>query len=270
MTQAERRFRRVVQDELARRRAGVLDAPRRLLDLLLLMQADVRGVLRQAPSEFDLVFLPRLLAEVESAITRWSARAEDAALGIFAEAAQLGPRLIQAPLAALGIEVGGPLITQALARTAANWSADKLAIGLEDGRAAIEAHVRLGVLGGNSPHEVMVGIGEQLDAPGPFRSVKLRTEMIMRTETGRIHSTATQARMEAAAELVPDLGKQWLWSGKSRQAHAAVNGQQRKVSEPFDVGGEQLMHPRDPSGSPENTIACGCEAIPWMARWETT
>jgi hypothetical protein len=37
-----------------------------------------------------------------------------------------------------------------------------------------------------------------------------------------------------------------------------ADGQVRKANEPFDVGGEELMYPRDPSGSPENTINCHC------------
>jgi len=271
VTRAERRFRGAVREELARRKAGVTDARLVILDLLRLMQADVRGVLRRAPSDFDRAFLPRLLSEVDGAMERWNARVEDAALGIFEDAARLGPRLVQAPLSAMGIELGGPLISEHLLRSAANWSADKLALGLADGRAAIEAHIRLGVLGGRSPHEVMAGISKELgDDAGPFRKVSLRAEMIMRTETGRIHSMATQARMDEAADLVPDLGKEWQWSGKSRMSHSAVNGQRRKVSEPFDVGGEQLMHPRDPDGSAGNTVACGCESIPYLARWADT
>jgi uncharacterized protein with gpF-like domain len=33
------------------------------------------------------------------------------------------------------------------------------------------------------------------------------------------------------------------------------------VDEPFEVGGEQLMYPGDPSGSPENVINCHCIQI---------
>jgi hypothetical protein len=41
----------------------------------------------------------------------------------------------------------------------------------------------------------------------------------------------------------------------------------RNVDEPFDVGGEKLMYPRDPAGSPGNTINCSCYTVPYMASW---
>ncbi|HEY0019055.1 MAG TPA: hypothetical protein VGC13_22325 [Longimicrobium sp.] len=271
MTRQEERFRASVREELERRRAGLDDAPGRVLALLRLMQADILDVLAGAPSEFDAAFLPRLLSEVVRGVEHWSDRVVDAADGVWAGAARRGPRLLLMPLAAAGIHVGhgGGRLTDTLLRTVAGYSAEKLEIGLAQGRAAIEQHVRLAVLGGQSPHEAMQGIGRSLDGPGPFRRISHRSEVIVRTEVGRIHSAAADLRLMEAAELVPDLGKEWLWSGKSRVAHAAVSGQRRKAGEAFDVAGEKLQYPRDPAGSPENTILCGCESIPWMARWDS-
>lgn len=270
MTRGEVRFRASIEEELERRRQGVNDGPRRVLALLRLMQADILDVLGQAPSEFDAAFLPRLLAEVARAGEHWSARVVDAADGVWAGALALGPRLLLAPLAAAGIYAGGgPRLTDSLLRTVAAYSAEKLEVGLAQGRAAIEQHVRLVVLGGQSPHDAMIGIGRTLDSPGAFRRVSHRSEVILRTEVGRIHSVAADMRLMEAVELLPDLGKEWLWSGKARLAHAAANGQRRQAGEPFDVGGEKLQYPRDPSGSAENTILCGCESIPWMARWDS-
>ncbi|HEX6039134.1 hypothetical protein [Longimicrobium sp.] len=269
MSRERDRFRGVVEEELARRRAGVNDGVLRILDLLRLLQSSIRDVLGGLPSEFDQAFLPRLLAQVGVQIARWQAGAEDVALGFFEAAARRGPGMVDGPLGAAGIRVSGGLISDSLVRTLADYSADKLSIALADGRAAIEAHIRLGVLGGQSPQETMAGIGRELKDPGPFGRIRLRSEMIMRTETGRIHSTSAQARLEEALDLVPDLGKEWLWSRKSRAAHAAANGQKRGARERFDVGGEKLMFPRDPSGSAENNVGCGCESIPYLARWST-
>jgi len=46
------------------------------------------------------------------------------------------------------------------------------------------------------------------------------------------------------------------------RAHAAANGQTVPIDQAFRVGGENLMHPSDPAGSPENVINCHCVAIP--------
>jgi hypothetical protein len=35
---------------------------------------------------------------------------------------------------------------------------------------------------------------------------------------------------------------------------------------PFVVGGEELMYPRDPNGSAENTINCSCLLYPAIAK----
>jgi uncharacterized protein with gpF-like domain len=46
--------------------------------------------------------------------------------------------------------------------------------------------------------------------------------------------------------------------------HLAADGQVQDIDEPFDVGGEQLMYPGDPAGSPGNTINCRCTVLPVM------
>ncbi len=65
-----------------------------------------------------------------------------------------------------------------------------------------------------------------------------RTEMIARTETIRSSNAGSQ-------ELFGEWG---------------VQG----VNEAFDVGGEALMYPGDPSGSAGNTINCRCTVLPVM------
>jgi hypothetical protein len=51
-----------------------------------------------------------------------------------------------------------------------------------------------------------------------------------------------------------------MWDSKDdsrvRAAHEAADGQVRLISQPFIVGGEALMSPGDPSGSPSNVINC--------------
>lgn len=54
------------------------------------------------------------------------------------------------------------------------------------------------------------------------------------------------------------------WDSKDdsrvREAHEDADGQVRPISQPFMVGGEALMAPLDPSGSPSTVINCRCKA----------
>jgi hypothetical protein len=58
--------------------------------------------------------------------------------------------------------------------------------------------------------------------------------------------------------------REWLTSANANvpPAHQQANHQVVAIDEPFQVGGEPLMYPGDPSGSPENVINCHCVAIP--------
>ncbi|MFA5714397.1 MAG: phage minor head protein [Candidatus Paceibacterota bacterium] len=87
-----------------------------------------------------------------------------------------------------------------------------------------------------------------------------RTENIARSETIR-------ASNKGSKELFRDNKveeNEWLATNDSRvrPEHWAANGQVRKLDEPFDVGGEKLMYPADPAGSPENTCNDRCTLIP--------
>jgi len=99
-------------------------------------------------------------------------------------------------------------------------------------------------------------IWEQVDqfAPG-------RASLWADTEATKVDNWAT---LEGYKENEGVEGKGWNCQKlpTSRAAHIAVDGQQRKLDEPFDVGGEQLMFPGDPVGSPENVCRCRCSQYP--------
>ncbi len=87
-----------------------------------------------------------------------------------------------------------------------------------------------------------------------------RTENIARTETIR-------ASNKGAYELYKDNNvdeQEWVSTSdnRTRPEHLEANGQVRKLDEPFDVGGEKLMFPGDPAGSPGNTCQCRCTTVP--------
>lgn len=89
-----------------------------------------------------------------------------------------------------------------------------------------------------------------------------RTERIARTETIRSSNAGSQ-------ELFSEWGvtqHEWLATkdDRVRDDHLAADGQVQPIDMPFSVGGEDLMYPGDPAGSPSNTIQCRCTVLPVM------
>ena len=84
-----------------------------------------------------------------------------------------------------------------------------------------------------------------------------RARVIARTET---HTASQAANSEAAAATGLQLRKEWIAAGggDTRDDHSSADGQTVAMNDPFDVGGERLMYPGDPSGSAENVINCRC------------
>ncbi len=85
-----------------------------------------------------------------------------------------------------------------------------------------------------------------------------RAATIARTE---MHA-ASQAGGVAVAESldIPGLQKEWVSMGDARvrDDHAEVDGTVVPLDDTFTVGDDELDHPGDPSGSPEETINCRC------------
>ena len=93
-----------------------------------------------------------------------------------------------------------------------------------------------------------------------------RREAIARTETMRASNAGNTA-------LYQDWGvpqHEWIATNdaRTRDAHIAAHGQRVDVGSAFLVGGEYLMYPGDPAGSPENTINCRCCTVAYNPMWE--
>lgn len=84
------------------------------------------------------------------------------------------------------------------------------------------------------------------------------------TATGAVLSTHEQVQQQRATAIDRWLGKRsnktWITRQDSRvrPAHGAAQGQTVAFDKPFKVGGESLMFPKDPVGSPENIYNCRC------------
>ena len=88
-----------------------------------------------------------------------------------------------------------------------------------------------------------------------------RSMTIARTEVGR---AANYGAMQESEESGIVAGHRWnsALDGATRDAHKAAHGQVRDIGKAFDVGGEALEYPGDPSGSAGNTINCRCVLDP--------
>ncbi len=83
---------------------------------------------------------------------------------------------------------------------------------------------------------------------------------IARTE---MHTAATQGADHAARSTGLEIVKEWASAedARTRASHAAADGQEVKLDEPFSVGGELLMVPGDPRGSAKNVVNCRCAVL---------
>jgi hypothetical protein len=263
-------YRQAIEDAVearAKARAGGVDAVWRTL---VQLQEEIRATLAGMPSEFDAARLPGLLRELDRHVDRWEEAAKDAVTPLYAGAVQEGALLVQLPLRVVGVDLGGALISDAVMQQVARYRAEKITNVTDVVRGKIEHEIRAVVLGGKSPMDAMLAIDGHLETGEARGIVSLRAEMQVRTEVGRLHSEAGQLQMERSLAAIPELEKSWRWSGRSRATHAAVNGQRRKVSEMYDVGGEQLPYPRSAEGSAANVIGCGCDSAPHVPGWSST
>ena len=88
---------------------------------------------------------------------------------------------------------------------------------------------------------------------------------IARTEGHRIQCQSGMDACHKAKEKGADVVKQWdaTLDGKTRDSHAAVDGEIKELEEKFGNG---LMFPGDPSGAAAEVINCRC-ALLQRARW---
>lgn len=88
-----------------------------------------------------------------------------------------------------------------------------------------------------------------------------RAKVIARTETNR----AWNAGSLAAAQYYQAPSISWVkvWNtdldSHERPSHRRADGQVRGLMDTFQVGGQDLRFPGDPSGSPGNVINCRCK-----------
>lgn len=123
------------------------------------------------------------------------------------------------------------------------------------------AEINDGVNAGESLDQLADRIDRVLSYTGSERWPG-RAKTIAITEVTRAYGAATMAAgVEQSRVTGRQLSKSWRTAHdeRVRAAHHAADGQTVPVFMPFQVGGESLMFPGDPSGSPDNVINCRCD-----------
>lgn len=131
---------------------------------------------------------------------------------------------------------------------------NKLSGVADEVHARITEELEAGITAGDTTEQLAARIRSKFNGIDTGRS-----RVIAMTETSAAYGQGRQQAMETAGIEY----KQWLTSGNAsvRATHAAANNQIVPIDGFYDVGGEQLSHPGDPAGSPENVINCHCVSI---------
>ena len=141
---------------------------------------------------------------------------------------------------------------------ALNAQADGIAKTTRD---EINEAILEGVAENESVQEIQARVRGRLRQMADSRAgVQSRARRIASTTT----TTAFEQGQRISMEKAGMAGKRWLSQRDThvRPAHLSVDGQARKLGKPFDVMGEKLQFPGDPSGSARNVVNCRCTSMP--------
>ncbi len=263
------------RSRIVRGQTGLMRGTRAdLVRLLKEAERAIAATLATQPSEFERWSLPQLRVEVRRAMDEFGENGAARASSAIGRAWEYGEQLVDAPIEAGGVRVAGvlPRISTTQLSAMRAFMVDRIKdIGTEAAN-KITAELGLVVIGARAPSDA---IGAVMQILG--ESSRGRATTIVRTELGRAFSFATQQRLEAAAEKLPGLKKQWRRSGKlhPRLHHDLADGQIVDVDKPFILkplgrSPVEIMFPRDPSAPASETINCGCVSIPIMEHWKVT
>ena len=130
--------------------------------------------------------------------------------------------------------------------------------------ALLQRIIARGLDEGRSTQDVTSEVQQLLTATGTDR-YRNRAVMVARSET---IGAANAGAFAAAQELARETGEEnpqkvWLATddARTRPSHRTAEGQRVALAQPFEVGGFPLQFPGDPTGPPQETIACRCSFL---------
>jgi hypothetical protein len=261
-------FRRALNEILKRRTSVQRGTRDEIVRSLKLALERVKTTLAAAPSDYQAWSLPQLERQIRQVLAEFQTAASQTLGSAASTSWEAGIALVDAPLAAGGLNVAAvlPQIDTRSLAAMRTFMVDRIKDISETAGRKITSELGLVVIGAQSPSDAIAKITSQLTTGG-----RARATTIVRNELGRAFSTAAHERKQLAVEIIPGMKKQWRRSGKihSRLNHDAIDGQIQEVDKPFVLGnGVRIMYPRDPAAPAAETINCGCESLPYMDSWD--
>jgi uncharacterized protein with gpF-like domain len=262
------------QLNLLTKQAEALTPEARLRILKLLDDANreiLADVVRSQPSSYNAARLQALKAQIDRVMAEFASQASSQVSDLQQKAYEQTAVQIDATVAAgTGSLVVHPVVDRAMVQVVQGYTADLITGLTRDMSAKINAAIQRAAMGGLNLQQLVTQIGTTLKGgqfSGLFSQVGERATTIATNEILRLQSLASIARINDLSERHPGLAKRWLHIPVARVpriSHLLADGQIRKPGEPFLVEGEELQYPRDPAGSPENTINCHCLVQPYL------
>lgn len=274
--QKGRVLRKKVKETLRNLRRGQRATSKEVIGSLKRAREEIATILRGA-ERFEMPYFRAMMSEIDGKIGTFRDRMTNAVQGSQGTAFIQGENLIDEILQGAGVVyAGGPKLSTELIATAQEFTADAIGGISDEMRKDINRSLRRSILTGETNFKAARKI-DKIIGISKKKGYLNRADIISRTEINRAYSIARQAKDEQVAEDLPELEKQWISGPRPRHkdmgggrgfiSHLDVNGQIRKVDEPFDVGGEKLMAPRL-GKKPENNVNCDCQSVPHMREWE--
>ena len=240
-----------------------------------LAQADreILGRIAQVdPKSFTAAQLTALRTSIDQELAKFRVAATDKVNALQERAATMATHDTSSVIgAAMGTSMPLGTVNMATVRIAQGYAADLISGLSSDAATKLKGVVQRAFLGGQSMSDIIAQVGRAMEGgkfSGIFTDVGDRAMKIAFNEILRIHSIAGQARMQDLASRNPAIQKRWRHIPAARVpriGHILADNQTVAVDAPVIVEGEELMFPRDPSGSPENTIFCHCVSVPFIA-----
>lgn len=129
----------------------------------------------------------------------------------------------------------------------------------------IVAEIERGIREGQGIPEVAAEVERILTSTGSERWPN-RARTVARTETiGAVNAGVFRAaQLDAQDRGDPAPFKVWLATddARTRETHNAADKQRTLLSQPFEVGGAQLLFPGDPRGPAQEVVNCRCSLLP--------
>lgn len=246
--------------------------------------------LAQLTGTFDIAQAQLILAEIERQQAEFELVWENIMQDSLRDALEAGGEFAPAKLRSIGIEISAkPFISTQFLEVAAA-TLPHLIRGLsQEFIADIGRVLRQATLAQMTPLDVIRAIGklppfqvldpttglwrpltekelqQAMAAKGPYAKLFRRMEAIMRTEIGRIAQTANYLTLRELQQSDRRWRKVWdaVRDHRTRDTHAAADGQKRRVNEDFRVGGARMAFPLDPRAPAAETVNCRCIMLPW-------